>query len=67
MSEESEDEVILSLTHKKGLEGDLAEFISGLLYSNLYSDITVLCQGRTYFCHKVTNKTRTYLGKIFKS
>ena len=54
MCEDSEDEVMLSLTHVRGLEGDLAQFISGLLYSNLYSDITVLCQGRTYYCHKVT-------------
>ena len=56
MCEDSEDEVILSLTHVRGLQGDLAQFISELLYSNLYSDITVLCQGRSYFCHKVTVK-----------
>ena len=52
MEEDGEREVVLTVVT------DLAQYISPLLYSSLYSDVTVLCQDRNYFCHKVLVVTR---------
>ena len=52
MEEDGEREVVLTVVT------DLAHYISPLLYSSLYSDVTVLCQDRNYFCHKVLVVTR---------
>ena len=51
--EESDPELMIKVNHCKGQLTDLAQALPQLLFSDLYSDVRVVCQDRNYDCHKV--------------
>ena len=51
--EDSDEDMMVKVNHARGQLTDLAHSISQLLCCNLYSDVTVVCQNRSYDCHKV--------------
>ena len=51
--EDSDEDMMVKVNHARGQLTDLAHSIFQLLCCNLYSDVTVVCQNRSYDCHKV--------------
>ena len=52
--EETDQELMIKVNHCRGELTDLAQSLPQLLFSDLYSDVKVVCQDRNYDCHKVS-------------
>ena len=53
MEDSEYDEVEVKVTHCSGIADGVSQYLTSLTFEQLFSDVTVLCDGRTYFCHKV--------------
>ena len=53
MEDSEDDEVDVKITNSSGISEDISQYLRSLAFNQTFSDVTVLCDGRTYFCHKV--------------
>ena len=52
--ENSDDELFFDISHQYGISDDFAAEMSKLAFNQLNSDIIVVCEGKPYYCHKVS-------------
>ena len=51
--EDSDEDFNFEVVHKYGITHDYGLQFEKLAFNKLDSDITVVCDGKSYFCHKV--------------
>ena len=51
--ESSDDEAFFDISHQYGISNDFAAEMAKLAFNHLNSDIIVVCEGQSYYCHKV--------------
>ena len=51
--EDSDEDINFEVVHKYGITHDYGLQFEKLAFNKLDSDITVVCDGKSYFCHKV--------------
>ena len=54
--EDSDEDFNFEVVHKYGITHDYGLQFEKLAFNKLDSDITVVCDGKSYFCHKVSFK-----------
>ena len=52
--EDSDEDFNFEVVHKYGITHDYGLQFEKLAFNKLDSDITVVCDGKSYFCHKVS-------------
>ena len=63
--ESSDDELSYDISHQYGISNDFGTEMSKLAFNDLHSDIILVCEGKPYYCHKVSLKSKLFL--IFKN
>ena len=52
--ESSDDELSYDISHQYGISSDFGTEMSKLAFNELHSDIILVCEGKPYYCHKVS-------------